>query len=232
MILLFTKKYGKISAGTGINEKGKSKAALAMRPFTYGNYQLYKNKDYYNIDSAEVVKSYYKIGENVDKYMCSSFALELTEKVIPEDQPNPKIFNLIIDFFDAIENREKRFETLVIAYEVKLLQSLGIMPEIKSCACCGAGGKHKVFSVADGGIICENCANNVAKETNDTLIYEADFGIVDILEYFASKSLASFEKIALEEATARKVQRILKSYISYHLDVGDLKSESFFRESF
>ena len=43
MILLFTKKYGKISAGSNINEKGRTKSALAMRPFTYGTYELYKN---------------------------------------------------------------------------------------------------------------------------------------------------------------------------------------------
>lgn len=31
MILLFTKKYGKISAGSNLNEKGRTKSALAMR---------------------------------------------------------------------------------------------------------------------------------------------------------------------------------------------------------
>ncbi|MDD4367176.1 MAG: recombination protein O N-terminal domain-containing protein, partial [Eubacteriales bacterium] len=42
MVLLFSKKYGKISAGTGISEKGRSKAALAMRPFAYGRYEIFK----------------------------------------------------------------------------------------------------------------------------------------------------------------------------------------------
>ncbi len=42
MILLFSKKYGKISAGTGINERGKGKSSLALRPFTYGRYELFK----------------------------------------------------------------------------------------------------------------------------------------------------------------------------------------------
>ncbi|MDD2217931.1 MAG: recombination protein O N-terminal domain-containing protein, partial [Eubacteriales bacterium] len=44
MIVLFSKKYGKISAGTGITEKGKGKSALAMRPFTFGRYELYKSR--------------------------------------------------------------------------------------------------------------------------------------------------------------------------------------------
>ena len=32
IVLLFSEKYGKISTGTGLSEKGKGKNALAMRP--------------------------------------------------------------------------------------------------------------------------------------------------------------------------------------------------------
>ena len=73
MILLFSKKYGKISAGTSIQEKGRGKSSLALRPFTYGRYELFKNRDSYNINSADVLKSYYAIGEDVDKYMNAMF---------------------------------------------------------------------------------------------------------------------------------------------------------------
>ena len=38
MIVLLSARYGKISAGSRINEGGRNKSALAMRPFTYGRY--------------------------------------------------------------------------------------------------------------------------------------------------------------------------------------------------
>ena len=82
MILLFSRKYGKISAGTSIGEKGRSRSSLALRPFTYGRYELYKNRESYNINSAEVLKSYYRIGEDVDKYMNGAYVLEFTEKIL------------------------------------------------------------------------------------------------------------------------------------------------------
>ncbi|MBQ4650335.1 MAG: recombination protein O N-terminal domain-containing protein, partial [Firmicutes bacterium] len=40
MLLLFTKKFGKISVGTSATEGGRNKSALAVRPFTYGRYEL------------------------------------------------------------------------------------------------------------------------------------------------------------------------------------------------
>ena len=104
MILLFSKKYGKISAGTGLNERGKGKSSLALRPFTYGRYELFKNRDSYNINGAEVLKSYYGIGEDVDKYMNGAYVLEFTERVLAEEVPSPGIFSLLIDFFDLLDS--------------------------------------------------------------------------------------------------------------------------------
>lgn len=72
MILLFSAKYGKISAGTSIGERSRSKAALALRPFSYGRYELFRSKDLYSINGAEVIRSHYRIGEDLDKYLAAS----------------------------------------------------------------------------------------------------------------------------------------------------------------
>src|SRR5665647_137086 len=121
MILLFSKKYGKISAGTLINEYGKNKSALSLRPFTYGRYELFKNKDSYNINGAEVIQSYYRIGENVDKYMNASYVLEFSDKILAEGDPSPAMFNLLTDFLTMMEQRKSAYETLVLGYICKSL---------------------------------------------------------------------------------------------------------------
>ena len=78
MILLFSRKFGKISVGTSAAEGGKNKSALAARPFTYGRYELFKGRDSYNLNNGQVIKSYYGIGEDLDKYLAASYVLELT----------------------------------------------------------------------------------------------------------------------------------------------------------
>ena len=230
MALLFSKKYGKISAGTNINEKGRSKSALAMRPFTYGRYELFKNRDAYNINGAEVLKSYYKLGEDVDKYMNSSYILEFTEKLLPEEQPSLAMFNLILDFFSVMENRQKSHGTLVLGYQVKSLKIMGVMPQLERCACCNEKNEPIYFSIKDGGIICRNCGSSLEISDNDTLIYPVNFGIVDILKYFADNSLKNFENLALQKDVLKQLQTIIRRYAAYYLDIGDLKSESFLTE--
>ena len=134
MILLFTKEYGKLSVGTNIGDKGRSKSSLALKPFTYGNYQIFEGRNYYELDRADAITSYYLIGEDLDRYASAAYALELTEKLIPEGLPQPAVFDLLLDFLGELEQRKKKYETLLIAYEIKLLRILGEFPVLDSCA--------------------------------------------------------------------------------------------------
>ena len=230
MVLLFSKKFGKISAGSNISEKGKSKSSLAMRPFTYGRYELFKTRDTYNINSSEVIRSYYKIGEDVEKYMYCSYILEFTEKLLQEEAPAPGIFNMILEFFDIMEKRSKKYTSLMLAYQIKILQDVGSMPQVRQCVVCGEKDEPALFSVKDGGIICKKCCLNFHENKNDALIYTVNFGIVNILRYILDNPLKSFENLALDDEIQKQLGRIIKSYIAYHLDIGELKSESFLTE--
>ena len=230
MVVLFSKQYGKISAGTGLNERSRGKQALALRPFTYGNYQLYSKGEFYSINSGDPISSFYGIGEDVDKYMNASYALEMADKVTAEGMPAPGLFNLTVDMLREMENRKSKYETLVLAYAVKTLKHLGITPELGTCTRCGASamslqaeGKAIFFSIADGGIICEDCR----LADNDSLIYKIDFGIIDILRYFEENPLENLRKLALEEEVCKRILKMITEYIRYHFGFGEMKSEIF-----
>lgn len=228
MLLIFTRKYGKISAGSNLSEKGRSKAALALRPFTYGQYEFFKNRDYYNLNSGETRKSFFRIGEDLDKYFTASMALEITEKALGEEFPQPKIFDLLLDFLTALELREQKHETLLLAYEIKLLNLLGTAPEVSRCACCSGKDNLNWFSVKDGGIICDKC-----KELKqDKLIFKAEFDIVEVVSFFVKNPMRNFSKIALDEGIARKLQAIVRDYMAYHLDISQLKSDGVLEGNF
>lgn len=230
MILLFSKKYGKISAGTGINEKGRGKSALALRPFTYGKYELFKSRESYNINGAEVIKSYYSMGEDVDKYMAGSYILEFTDKLLEEGLPSPELFRLLTEFFEVMERRNKKYSTIVIAYQVKAMEIMGAMPHLDSCVLCGAKEGLSYFSVKDGGVCCNECFRKYNKFADGTLTFLLNFNIINILRYFSDNTLKSLENLALDNNVSGELQRIIKCYAEYHLDIGKLKSENFLHD--
>ena len=267
MLLIFTEKCGKLSVGTSLPEKNQKHASLALRPFTCGNYSIYKGRNYYNLDRVETLKSFYGIGEDLDKYMAASLALELTEKILPEEVPQPRIFALLLDFLNEMELRKRKHTTLLLAFETKLLFALGTFPRLDSCASCGSKEKPEFFSVPDGGVICRRCFedhnatkafgtgpalsgtskvpgtgsavsdtskvssekpadNEKLKSTDDErLIFKLNFDIVKVLNYFASNSLKNFRNITLQQDVESELQDMMRSYISFHMDVGKLKSD-------
>ena len=238
MVLILTRKYGKISVGTSVTEgKGRTKAALAVRPFTYGRYDLFVNRGYYDLNSAEVKKSYYSLGEDLDKYMYASFALELAEKMLPEEAPQPAMLDLILAFLASMERKKTGYLTAVLAFEVKALSIMGSLPDLKECCVCGkrrSPEKHKgqpaAVSIPDGGIICRDCLKKKEAESGynrpGQLIYTPKFDIVNIIMYFLKKPVSAFESVVLDDSTARELQRIIREYISYYFDIGSLKSEA------
>ncbi len=228
MILLFTKEYGKISVGTNIGDKGRSRSSLALRPFTYGSYQIFEGRNYYELDRADAITSWYAIGEDLDRYAAGSFVLELTEKMVPEGLPQPAVFSLMLEFMKELEQRKKKCMTLVLAYEIKLLRILGAFPVLDSCASCGRKEGLEFFSVEEGGMICSECARTLGTNGQQALIFKAEDGIVNVVDYFVKNPLRSFAGIALSDDVADRLQRILKAYMDYHFDLGELKSEGLF----
>lgn len=223
MITLLTRRYGKISAGTSINEGGKNKSALALRPFSYGRYDIYKNKDNYNINGAEAIQSFFSIGEDVDRFMGASYGLELADRLLEEEQPSPAFFSLLIDFLGCMEKRKKAYGTLIIAYQLKVLALSGCAPVLDKCVRCGQPGGISGFSVEDGGIICPSCRSE--KDDLNPQVFPASDTQVKALSYMACHPLQSLENLALDPETQNRTSKIMKAYISHHLGISGLRSE-------
>lgn len=227
MLVLFTKKMGKINAGTNIGEGSKRKTALGIKPFTHGRYNMYSTRDSYNVVGAETIKSFYSLGEDVDKYMNASYLLEFTEKVLVSEEPQQKIFNYLIDVFYAMEERKKKYATLVIAYQLKVLKELGYMPNLESCIACGKKENLFYIDTKEGGSLCENCHSKIDEELKDSLIYHKGLGIIEVVQYFIKSPLHSFSSIGLDEKRVEVVRKIIDGFMKNHLDINDLKSQMF-----
>ena len=228
IITLFTKEFGKLSAGTNLTE-GRNRGLPALHAFTYGRYELNRSRDNYFINKAETVKSFYPLAEDPDKFFHASYVLEFTGKVLADESPEPGVYAALREFLELLEGRSRGLGTLVLAYQAKVIDYLGHGPELEKCAICGQKKEPSAFSVTDGGIICGDCHKNMLAEggqvPSETLIYDTRFGIVNVLKYFRANPMRSLEGIALREDTGKELQKIIRTYAAYYLEASDLKSE-------
>lgn len=248
LLTVFTQKFGKISAGTGINEKNRNKSSMAVRPFSFSRFEMFKNIGNYNIVSGELLESYYKIGEDIDKYVEAAYILEYTDRILVDDSPSPQIYSLLLDYLKLISARKGDYQTLTIAYQLKTLKYLGIAPAIKECASCSSKDCFRVdgketelyFSIECGGLLCKECTERVKKEQDsniiakktdknedEILIYPINFDMIRVVAYILDNPLKALDKVKLVKTIETDLRRILRRYLKYHLDIEKLKSESF-----
>ncbi len=221
ILTLFTKKLGKVSAASHQSFKQKGKYAASINPFTFGKYFLYKGKDIYNINSTDATKAYFKVGEEIDKFACCSYILEYTDRILPEGQPAPYMFELLVDFFEIMESRKKDYMFLVLVYEIKSLIYTGILPQLDKCDTCDAVETEYIFSIADGSVYCSKC------QPSDSLIYKIDSSIINIIVYILNQPIKKLSRLSIEEDKMAKISKIIKAYLNYHLEMENMKSISF-----
>jgi len=221
IITLFTEKLGKVSAASGTTNYFKSKSLGVLHPFTYGKYTLYKGRQIYNINYGNIIKNFYKIGESIEKYAYSSYVLEFTEKILPENQPDPYLFELLIDILEIIENRKKKYIPIIRAYEIKTLRHLGIMPQLNECVRCGKNETGINFSIEEGGLLCSECC------CNNTLIFNLNHSTIEVIRYIINNPIRKLEKLSIDDKVLDLLNMLMKRYLEYHLSLNDMKSMNF-----
>ena len=225
MLTLFSEQFGKISAAAkNDNFRGKLKSSLAIRPFTLGRYDLYKNRDGYRMGRSETIRSFFGIGEDIDRYMEASFVLEFTDRILEENAPAPAIFQLMTDYFEALERRTKEMSFLTTVYQIKAVQILGYSPRLNECVHCGKKGADFMFHVESGGAICKECAGD------NGLIYRSDSDIIDKIKFINRCSMKELEKLYLDKQALDELNDLIRRYTRFHLDIPDLKSETLLLE--
>ena len=228
ILSIFTREYGKVSAGAYASSGTKNKSSAWAEPFTMGEYHISERGQHNNIDKAETVRVFYGIGENLDRFFAASYVLELTDRMLPEGMPQPELFDLLVEFLEETEKRKSRFDTLVIAYECKALAMSGALGDFDECVMCGRTEDLSAFSVPGGGMICFNCEDKLTLEGSSSLIFHTDFDIISTVKFLVDKPLGSLARLALDERVASGLQQVIREYMAYHLDISGLKSESMF----
>ena len=224
MIVLLSKKYGKISAGTSISERGKNKSALSLRPFTHGRYELFKGRESYSVNGAETIDSFFSIGENIDKFAAASVALELCDRLLEEGQQAPGMYSLLLEFLTVLEQRRSDFGTLTLGFKIKALDVFGSGIQTEGCVRCKNASDLKYFSVEDGGFVCGSCIPSGS--ALNPLIFEVSDDIINVTRFIKAHPVRSLEKLSVPKDVQARLTRILKAYFSFHLGIDSLKSES------
>ena len=145
IITIMTDKLGKISCMAKGAKKNNSPLLSTSQFLVYSEFLLYKGTNFYHINSAEMLESFYKLRIDYDK-------LE-------------KAFEVSTHFLNTlyiIENKGKHFDLVRNAFLLKLLCLLGYAPRLYKCSCCN----EKMFNDS------KKCTKYYYDRTNNSAVCE------------------------------------------------------------
>ena len=199
---VLTKEHGLI----GIMSKGcrnmKSKLRGVSRKLVHGTFHIYyKPNGVSTLIGVDVINSFSKTTMDLEKISYASFILDLTNQVLRQTE-SEDIFELLRDTLIKIEEGLNPI-ALTNILELKLLDYLGVAPNIDSCSHCGSDKQIVTLSSDAGGYICRNCYQN------EPLVSEKTIKMIRMYYYVDIKNIT---KLDVHKDITYEINRFLDDY--------------------
>ena len=199
---VLTEKYGLI----GIMSKGcrniKSKLRGVSRKLVYGTFNVYyKEKGLSTLISIDVINSFSKTVTDLEKISYASFIIDLTYQVVKQND-SKEIYTILKNILLKLE---EGLDPLVLTniLEIKLLDYLGITPNIDSCTSCGSTKQIVTLSSEHGGYICKDCYQN------EPLVNEKTIKLIRMYYYV---DISSISKLEVSREVTKEINTFLDDY--------------------
>lgn len=163
---LYTRENGKISAIARGVRKISSKRAGNLDSMNLVRLSLTEEKTgFKTIDEVSSLSTFKNLKKTYDLSVKCSYVMELVYKTVEEEEPQSKVFDLLVKFLKLAEKYPNDIDTAVIFFEINFLLETGYGINLESCIKCG-----KKFSMLMdsplakftldlilGGFLCPDC---------------------------------------------------------------------------
>lgn len=218
ILKVFTKEYGIISIISKGCRNLKSKLRGVSSKLVYANFQIqYKENGISTLVSADIINTLRNILIDIEKISYTSYILDLTEQVYKHSS-DKDIYNLLTCIINKI-NDGYSVEALTCIYELKLLDYLGIKPNVDECIICGNKTDILTISIPDGGFICTNCYKNGKIYSNK---------VIKLIRMFIYIDLEKISKLDIKKENIKEINEFITEYYD-ELSGLYLKSKNFLK---
>ena len=157
MVTLFGRETGKLGAIARAARRSRKRFGAALAPFVLGEAELKERRgDLWQLLRFDAIRDFPTIATDVAKLGHASYLTELCRELLPERAPDSRIFDLYARALELLDAGPPSLP-LLRAYELHLLDAVGLRPMLGACVRCAAAGPAAGFDPA-AGMLCEACA--------------------------------------------------------------------------
>jgi len=157
------------------------------------------------LTESRLLNDYSGLRANLERGYAGFFIAELLIGLTEEYDPNPPIFELATRTLEMLTATD-RPNVVLHAFEVRLLQLIGLMPRLDACALCGGhldNTGEVAFAAGSGGVVCSNCTQAV----HERIVISR--GALAALNKLAASPLNRVERLKIHGRIATDVRKML-----------------------
>jgi DNA repair protein RecO (recombination protein O) len=188
----------------------KSRFGARLEPLSHAEVMLHQGGgELATVTGASLLRPHHEAREDPYRLAVGLVGLEAMLRLFVEQERNPKAFEALTRFLDALDRLdgqapEPPLDPLVLSFQLKLLWLSGYLPHLTSCAECGAEGPLVGYSPRAGGAVCRNCGADSLPLSSEGIA-----GIEGLLG-------APLAEAAISKRAAREALRVITSSYEYH----------------
>ena len=209
----YTRDYGKLRAIVKGVRDTRGRFGSTLEPFSLNEILFYRRKrggDLHHATQVDLVREFGDIRSDLERLSYACYFTDLLNELTEIEDANERIFELMNDALDFMGNGASPRRTARI-FEVKLLELLGFMPEIKNCVICQVGTPERAFfNIPMGGVVCAKCRTGNAG-------FPVSRGTLSFVEHAQRTPLPNMTQVKVSQEVGAELEKTLRRFVDYHL---------------
>jgi len=177
ILTVFSKEDGKIPVLYKRAKILKKGGGAVSQLFAVSEYSCFVGKNFYIHNQSMLLKSFAELQKSLKKLAAASYMAQLINYAYENYQKDERAYMLLLYCLGKIEKgSEENLLGYVALFQMKLLAITGYSPMLDSCVVCGKDSALDSFDIAEGGVMCEECArvaqkyNHISETDRKTLL--------------------------------------------------------------
>jgi DNA repair protein RecO (recombination protein O) len=170
IVTLFSRERGKGHAVAKGVRKPHSKFGARLDFFSRVQLSLHTGRSLDVITAAHTVTSSWESVIDPERFAAASYVGEIVDALCEPDLAVEELYDTVCQFQQGLCDKQTDPELLIAAFDLRLLQALGVTPELDACARCGTGlgnrplaGGRAALSAHAGGLLCRSCSRQLTE---------------------------------------------------------------------
>ena len=158
MVVLLTAERGKVRTAAKNARNSKRRFAGGLPAGALGQATLSRRREgaMWRLDGFRSIAEVSGLGRDLTRFAYVNYLCELTDVLVVEPEPDPRSFAALAEAVGETLRNAPR-PAVMRRYELRLLDSLGLLPALEACCVCGAAtgiAADLAFTAGRGGALC------------------------------------------------------------------------------